>query len=94
MPGKPEWPEVIPIEVATGDFLSPNPSETTRIDFTDFFMRFRVAENAHPTYKHLFVTHQQLVKLLSENSVMKPNLEQTFSTRMITLNPACSSTPT
>jgi hypothetical protein len=43
-------------------------------------MRFQHAPDAHPTYKHLFITHQQLAKLLIEHPAMKPNLQQTFST--------------
>jgi hypothetical protein len=80
MPGKPEWPAEIAIPEATGQFMSPDTIKTTRIDFTDFFLRFRHAEDAHPAYKHLFVTHQQMAKLLIEHPAMKPNLQQTFST--------------
>jgi hypothetical protein len=74
------WPAVIPIPEATGDYLSPKTTETTRIDFTEFFMRFQHAPDAHPMYKHVFVTHQQLAKLLIEHPAMRPNLQQTFST--------------
>jgi hypothetical protein len=73
-------PDIIPITDATGQFLSPDPKKITRSDFTDFFMRFQHAPDAHSTYKHLFVTHQQLVKLLVEHPAMQPNLQQTFST--------------
>jgi hypothetical protein len=76
----PNWPATIPIMEATGRYQSPDPSQTTRIDFTDFFLRFQYAPDGHPTYKHLFVTHQQLAKLLIEHPAMKPNLQQTFST--------------
>lgn len=80
MPGRSDWPEVIPIPEATEQFLSPDVATTTRIDFTDFFMRFRHAEDAHSAYKHLFVKYQQLIKLLIEHPAMKPNLQQTFNT--------------
>jgi hypothetical protein len=60
--------------------MSPDPNTTSRIDFTDFFMRFQHAPDAHPLYKHFFVTHQQLAKLLIEHPAMQPNLQQTFST--------------
>jgi hypothetical protein len=81
MPGKPEWPAEIPIPEAAGAYISPDPTTTTRIDLTDFLLRFRHAEDAHPAYKHLFVTHQQMAKLLIEHPAMEPNLQQTFSTR-------------
>ena len=76
----PKWPTIIPISEAIGQFLSPNPSETTRLDFTDFFQRFRHSPDAHPSYKHLFNTQQRLAKLLIEHPAMMPNLQQTFST--------------
>ncbi|KAL6708265.1 hypothetical protein ACN47E_003189 [Coniothyrium glycines] len=76
----PKWPTVIPIPEETGDYLSPDTTKTTRTDFTDFFLRFKHAENAHPIYKQLFTTHQQLAKLCIEHPAMRPNLEQTFST--------------
>jgi hypothetical protein len=74
------WPTVIPIPEATREYMSPDTTTTTRVDFTDFFMRFQHAPDAHPVYKHLFVTHQQLAKLLIEHPAMQPNLQQTFST--------------
>lgn len=70
----PNWPAVIPIPEATGQYLSLKTTETTRTDFTDFFLRFQHAPDAHPIYKHLFVTHQQLAKLLIEHPAMRPNL--------------------
>jgi hypothetical protein len=73
-------PDIIPITDATGQFLSPDPKKITRADFTNFLMRFQHAPDAHLTYKHLFVTHQQLVKLLVEHPALQPNLQQTFST--------------
>lgn len=60
--------------------MSPDISKTTRIDFTDFFLRFQCAEDAHPLYRHYFTLHQQLAKLLIEHPAMKPNLQQTFNT--------------
>lgn len=81
MPGDPEWPAVIPLPEETGEYMSPDPSKTTRIDFTDFFQRFQPAEDAHPLYKQLFLIQQQLAKLCIEHPAMKPNLRQTFSTR-------------
>jgi hypothetical protein len=80
MPANPNGPP-LPIHEATGEYLSPDTKTTTRIDFTDFFLRFRHAEDAHPAYKHLSVTHQQMAKLLIEHPAMKRNLQQTFSTR-------------
>jgi len=76
----PKWPAVMPITEATGHFMSPDTSKTTRADFTEFFQRFQVAPDAHPAYKQYFLLHQQLAKLLVEHPAMKPNLEQTFST--------------
>jgi hypothetical protein len=76
----PNWPTVIPILEATEQYMSPDTQKTNRTDFTDFFMRFQHAPDAHPVYRHLFVTHQQLAKLLIEHPAMRPNLEQTFST--------------
>lgn len=81
MPGDPKWPAEIPIPEETGNFMSPDTTKTTRTDFTDFFLRFRHAEDAHPLYRQLFLTHQQLAKLCIEHPAMRPNLEQTFSTR-------------
>jgi hypothetical protein len=74
------WPTVIPIPEATQEYMSPDTTTTTRVDFTDFFMRFQHAPDAHRVYKHLFVTHQQLAKLLIEHPAMQPNLQQTFNT--------------
>jgi len=74
------WPTVIPILEATGEYMSPDTKRTTRSDFTDFFLRFQPAPNAHPAYKHLFLTHQHLAKLLIEHPAMVPNLQQTFAT--------------
>ncbi|KAI6383675.1 hypothetical protein MCOR25_000123 [Pyricularia grisea] len=76
----PKWPTEIPIPDATQQFLSPDVNTTARVDFTDFFLRFRHAEDAHPQYKHLFNVHQQLCKLLIEHPAMQPNLNQTFNT--------------
>jgi hypothetical protein len=76
----PNWPAVIPILKATGEYMSPDTKKTTRADFTDFFLRFQHAPDAHPIYKHLFITHQALAKLLVEHPAMVPNLQQTFST--------------
>ncbi|KAF2855160.1 hypothetical protein T440DRAFT_464460 [Plenodomus tracheiphilus IPT5] len=76
----PNWPTTIPIPEATGQYLSPDTTTTKRIDFTDFFLRFTHAEDAHPAYKTLFTTHQTLIKLLVEHPAMAPNLQQTFST--------------
>ncbi|KAJ4369651.1 hypothetical protein N0V83_005413 [Neocucurbitaria cava] len=76
----PNWPAVIPIPEETITFMSPDTTKTTRTDFTDFFQRFRPAEDAHPLYRHLFLTHQELAKALIEHPAMRPNLEQTFST--------------
>lgn len=76
----PNWPATIPILTATGEYLSPNVNRTTRIDFTDFFLRFRPDPDAHPYYLHLFTTHQRLADLLIKHPAMIPNLQQTFST--------------
>ncbi|ORY08768.1 hypothetical protein BCR34DRAFT_603293 [Clohesyomyces aquaticus] len=76
----PKWPDVIPIPNATGDYLSPNVATTKRTDFTDFFLRFQPAEDAHIAYKNLFLAHQKLIKLLIDHPAMRPNLEQTFNT--------------
>lgn len=73
-------PPIIPIPEATKHYMSPNVSTNTRTDFTAFFLRFRHAEDAHPMYKRLFVTHQQLIKLLVDHPAMQPNLDQTFNT--------------
>jgi hypothetical protein len=40
-------------------------------------MRFQHAPDAYPVYKHIFVTHQQLAKLLVDHPAMRPNLQQT-----------------
>jgi hypothetical protein len=71
---------LFPSPTQQDNFCPPDPKKITRADFTDFFMRFQHAPDAHSTYKHLFVTHQQLVKLLLEHPAMQPNLQQTFST--------------
>jgi hypothetical protein len=72
--------DVIPITEAIGRLVSPDRSKTTRTDFTDFFMSFQHAPDACPMYKHLFVTHQKLAKLLVDHPAMRPNLQQAFST--------------
>ena len=76
----PSWPTTIPILSATGEYLSPKTTSTTRLDFTDFFLRFRPAPDAHSYYLHLFSTHQKLAHLLIAHPAMLPNLQQTFST--------------
>ncbi|KAK5744269.1 hypothetical protein LTS12_023541 [Elasticomyces elasticus] len=75
-----DWPTTIPIDAATGSYLSPDTTTTTRTDFTDFFLRFRPASDANPHYTHLFNVHQRLVGLLINHPAMIPNLQQTFST--------------
>lgn len=75
-----DWPEVIPIDEATMQFMSPDPNTTSRADFTDFFMRFQHAPDAHALYKHIFLTHQKLIRLLCDHPAMRSNLQQTFST--------------
>lgn len=70
----------IVLHEATGDFLSPNPSTTTRTAFTNFFLNFRAAPDAHELYKHLFDVHQTIIRLLVDHPAMRSNLEQTFST--------------
>jgi hypothetical protein len=70
----------IVLHEATGDFLSPNSSTTTRTDFTKFFLNLRTAPDAHELYKHLFDVHQALTRLLGDHPATRPNLEQTFST--------------
>ncbi|KAH7372039.1 hypothetical protein BKA66DRAFT_469119 [Pyrenochaeta sp. MPI-SDFR-AT-0127] len=81
MPDPTTTPVVYHVAEATKEYLCPNPSTTTRSDFTDFFLRFQHALDAHPVYIHLFTTHQQLMKLLIEHPAMKPNLKQTFDTK-------------
>lgn len=75
-----DWPEEIPINEATIHFMTPDTSITSRADFTDFFMRFRHAPDAHALYKHIFITHQKLARLLCDHPAMRPNLQQTFDT--------------
>ena len=76
----PTFDKPIVLHEATGDFLSPNPSTTTRTAFTAFFLNFRAAPDAHELYKHLFDVHQTMIRLLVDHPAMRPNLEQTFST--------------
>ncbi|KAI7926252.1 hypothetical protein M9X92_002842 [Pyricularia oryzae] len=76
----PYYPAEIPIPDATQQFLSPDVNTTARVDFADYFLRFRHAADAHPKHKHLFKVHQQLCKLLIEHPAMQPNLNQTFNT--------------
>lgn len=77
----PNWPTVIPITEATIEYMTPDTTTTSRADFTEFFQRFECAPDAHPAYRHLFLTHQKLAKLCAAHPAMRPNLEQTFSTR-------------
>ncbi|KAF1829057.1 hypothetical protein BDW02DRAFT_643106 [Decorospora gaudefroyi] len=56
MPPNPNWPAEIPIPEATEGYLSPDTKETTRIDFTDFFLRFRHAEAMKPNLQQTFST--------------------------------------
>jgi hypothetical protein len=76
-----DLPEVIPIPAPTGGFMSPNTDTTTRTDFTDFFLRFRPAEDAHPHYLHYFTVSQDLARLLINHPAMEPNRQQTFATK-------------
>ncbi|KAF2660957.1 hypothetical protein K491DRAFT_687773 [Lophiostoma macrostomum CBS 122681] len=83
MPGTPvpmkrPIPEV-PVLEPQG-YLAPNPAKTSRQDFTDFFLQFRCAPDAHPQYRGLFETHQKLVKLCFDHPAMEPNRNQTFDT--------------
>jgi hypothetical protein len=80
MPLSPSVPDIIPIPGATGQFMSPDTTKTTRTDFTDFFLRFQHAPDAHPHYKHLFTVHQEIARLLIKHPAMERNLQQTFST--------------
>jgi hypothetical protein len=80
MPLSPSVPDIIPIPGATGQFLSPDTTKTTRTDFTGFFLRFQHAPDAHPHYKHLFIVHQEIARLLIKHPAMERNLQQTFST--------------
>jgi hypothetical protein len=72
--------ESIEILSATDEFLSPNPSTTSRSDFTSFFERFTPAPDADAAYTHLFLKHQQLASLLLAHPAMARNRAQTFST--------------
>jgi hypothetical protein len=72
--------EPITITEATGQFMSPDPSTTTRDDFTATFLMFKCAPDAHPVYKHLFKNHQALIRLLIHHPAMEQNLKQTFDT--------------
>lgn len=54
----PSFDQPIVIHEATGHFLSPDTTITTRTDFTKFFLNFRSTPDAHPLYKHLFDAHQ------------------------------------
>lgn len=77
---KEDWPEVISIGEATGQFMFPDTKITSRADYTDYFLRFRHAPDAHALNKHVFTTHQKLARLLCDHAAMRPNLQQTFST--------------
>lgn len=61
-------------------YVSPNPETTKRGAFTEFFLERQCPEDADPKYKHLFFTHQNLMRMLINDSAMDPNREQTFST--------------
>lgn len=61
-------------------YVSPNPETTKRGPFTEFFLERNCPQDADPQYKHLFDTHQNLMRMLINDSAMDANREQTFST--------------
>jgi hypothetical protein len=61
-------------------YVSPNPETTKRGPFTEFFLERNCPEDADPKYRHLFVTHQNLMRMMINDSAMDANREQTFST--------------
>ncbi|KAI5203934.1 hypothetical protein E4T39_03850 [Aureobasidium subglaciale] len=61
-------------------YVSPNPQTTKRDAFTEFFLEQQCPEGAVSAYKHLFNTHQSLMRMLINDPAMEPNRKQTFST--------------
>ena len=61
-------------------YAYPNPNTTTREAFTQYYQEQTVPNDADHKYKHLFLVHQKLYKLLLEHPAMEPNRQQTFST--------------
>lgn len=61
-------------------YITPNPETTKRGDFTEFFLQRQCPEEADPKYKHMFLIHQNLARMLINDRAMDPNREQTFST--------------
>ncbi|KAI4795046.1 hypothetical protein E4T44_12419 [Aureobasidium sp. EXF-8845] len=61
-------------------YVSPNPETTKRGPFTEFFLERSCPQDADPKYRHLFDTHQNLMRMLINDSAMDANREQTFST--------------
>ncbi|KAI4716737.1 hypothetical protein E4T48_07075 [Aureobasidium sp. EXF-10727] len=61
-------------------YISPNPETTKRGLFTEFFLERNCPQDADPKFKHLFITHQNLMRMLINDAAMDPNREQTFST--------------
>jgi hypothetical protein len=61
-------------------YVSPNPETTKRGPFTEFFLERNCPQDADPKYKHLFDIHQNLMRMLINDSAMDANREQTFST--------------
>jgi len=58
----------------------PDPSTTTRQAFTDFFLSQQCPESAVLKYKHVWETHQNLMRLFIEHPAMAQNKEQTYMT--------------
>lgn len=61
-------------------YVSPNPETTKRDAFTEFFLERPCPQEADPKYKHLFDVHQNLMRMLINDSAMDANRQQTFST--------------
>ncbi|THZ49001.1 hypothetical protein D6C90_03594 [Aureobasidium pullulans] len=61
-------------------YVSPNPETTKRDAFTEFFLKRPCPQEADPKYKHLFDVHQNLMRMLINDSAMDANRQQTFST--------------
>jgi hypothetical protein len=61
-------------------YTGPDPNTTTRQAFTDYFLSQECPTNAVPKYRHVFDTHQKLMKLLIDHPAMDQNRGQTYMT--------------
>lgn len=61
-------------------YSGPDPNTTTRQAFSDFHASRQCPADAAPKYRHVFDTHQKLIKMLIDHPAMDQNRDQTYMT--------------